>query len=77
MDTSGMRMVPGYELTSAGIGYKKIDVEVASSHLFDMYRQWIEDRVSRTETPVFDATEGGSVIKGLEIITLKQYLQNV
>lgn len=77
MDTSDMRMVPGYELTSAGIGYKKIDVEVASSHLFDMYRQWIEDRVSRTETPVFDATEGGSVIEGLEIITLKQYLQNV
>lgn len=77
IDTSDMRMVSGYELIGAYNDYKKVNVEVPSSHLFDMYRQWIEDRVSRTTTPVFDATEGGSVIKGLEIATLKEYLQNV
>lgn len=77
IDTSGMRIVPGYELVQARGGYEIREQKVASSHLFDMYRQWIEKRVETSRTPVFDATEGGSVVKGLDIISLADYLQKL
>lgn len=73
IDTTDMKLVDGYELVDAD---NMKPMQVASSHLFDMYRQWIEKRVSKASVPVFDATEGGSIIKGLEIVTLKDYLQN-
>ena len=76
MDTSDMKRVPGYEIINTQQGDRIKKMEVASSHLFDMYRHWIENRVSQTSIPVFDATEGGSIIQGLKIITLKDYLQN-
>ncbi len=71
-----MKLVPGYEIINVEQGYEMKKMAVASSHLFDMYRQWIEKRVSNAAVPVFDATEGGSIIQGLEIITLKEYMQN-
>ena len=76
IDTTDMKLVPGYEIINVEQGYEMKKMAVASSHLFDMYRQWIEKRVSNAAVPVFDATEGGSIIQGLEIITLKEYMQN-
>lgn len=75
IDISGMRMVPGYDIIWKDNNYVIDKQEVATSHLFDMYRQWIENRVQKTKTPVFDATEGGSFVAGLEIIALKEYLE--
>ena len=75
IDTSGMRIVPGYELVQARGGYEIREQKVASSHLFDMYRQWIEKRVETSMTPVFDATEGGSIIKGMKIISICDYMK--
>lgn len=75
IDISGMRIVPGYELIHTIEGYEIIEKEVASSHLFDMYRQWIEKRVQKSKIPVFDATQGGSIIKGLSIISIYDYMK--
>ena len=77
IDTSDMRIVPGYEIIKTDNRYEINNIDVPSSHLFDMYRQWIEDRVTRTTIPVFDATEGGSVVNGLEITTLQDYLETL
>lgn len=75
IDTTGMKLVPGYETEKTIAGNMMVkEIKLPSSHLFDMYRQWIERRVMRTTIPVFDATEGGSIVKGLEIISLKEYL---
>lgn len=49
---------------------------VPASRLFMMYNRWIAERVKRTDVtmPVVDATEGGAVIPGLDIMTLEEYL---
>lgn len=49
---------------------------VPASRVFMMYNQWIANRVKRQDVtmPVYDATEGGAVIPGLEIITLNSFL---
>ena len=50
---------------------------VAASRLFMMYNQWIAKRVTDADVtmPVYDATEGGAVIPGLQRITLKEYME--
>ena len=50
---------------------------VAASRLFMMYNQWIAKRVTEADVtmPVYDATEGGAVIPGLQTITLKEYME--
>lgn len=50
--------------------------EVPASHLFVMYREWIERRAARASNiKIYDATEGGSLKKGLINITLRELLQ--
>lgn len=73
-DISDMPEVEGYVLSSDGNNQK--NVRIKSSRLFDMYRGWIERRICEEDAVmgIFDATEGGSVINGLKIISLKRYL---
>lgn len=49
---------------------------VPVSRLFMMYNRWIVERVKQSDVtmPVVDATEGGAVIPGLEVMTLGEYL---
>lgn len=64
-DTEGMQQVPA-------IGGGTVPV----SRVFMIYNQWIANRVKKEDVtmPVYDATEGGAVIPGLEIITLSEFL---
>ena len=49
---------------------------VPVSRVFMMYNQWIANRAKRKDVtmPIYDATEGGAVIPGLEIITLREFM---
>lgn len=49
---------------------------VPTSRLFMIYNKWISDRVKKEDVkiPVYDATEGGAVIQGLKIISLRDFL---
>lgn len=49
---------------------------VPTSKIFQMYNRWIAERVKRMDVtmPVVDATEGGAVIPGLEIMSLEAFL---
>ena len=49
---------------------------VPASKIFQMYNRWIAERVKRMDVtmPVVDATEGGAVIPGLEIMSLEAFL---
>lgn len=64
-DTEDMQQVPA-------IGGGTVPV----SKVFMIYNQWIVNRVKRADVtmPVYDATEGGAVIPGLEITTLSEFL---
>lgn len=58
-------------------GKYKIKMEtVISSHLFDIYRSWIEKRLSRTDytTKVYNASEVGSWIDHMKYISLAEFL---
>lgn len=68
-----LKAVSGYILSDKGI----LEKEVYSNRLFDLYRRWIEQRITEDDVsmPVYDATEGGSVIEGMEIISLKEYMR--
>lgn len=50
---------------------------VPTSRVFTIYNQWIAKRVTKADVkmPVYDATEGGAVIPGLKITTLKEFLE--
>ena len=50
---------------------------VPVSRLFIIYNRWIADRVKRTDVtmPVIDATEGGAIVPGLAIMSLREYLE--
>ncbi|MDE5864577.1 MAG: DUF115 domain-containing protein [Lachnospiraceae bacterium] len=50
---------------------------VPVSRVFQIYNRWIAKRVKESDVtmPVYDATEGGAVIPGLTIITLKEFLE--
>ena len=52
---------------------------VAASKLFMIYKRWIENRIQKADVtmPVYDATEGGAVVKGLRIITLEEYMGQI
>lgn len=52
---------------------------VPASKLFMIYNRWIEKRVKQTDVtmPIYDATEGGAVVPGLRILTLKEYIENI
>lgn len=52
---------------------------VPTSRPFQMYREWIERRITREDVtmPVIDATEGGAKIKGTEIRTLEEVLAGI
>ena len=49
---------------------------VPVSRVFMIYNQWIANRVKKEDVTmqIYDATEGGAVIPGLEVITLKEFL---
>lgn len=51
---------------------------VPVSKLFVMYCKWMEKRVSQPDVtmPIYDATEGGAVIRGMIGTTLKEFLKN-
>lgn len=70
-DIEDLPKVKGYALDEKG---SIVDTEVYSSHLFDLYRNWLERRLRNTNIPVYDATEGGSVIQGMRIAMLKDVL---
>lgn len=43
---------------------------------FDRYRQWFEDAIKQYQLEnVIDATEGGALIKGTEVMTLKEAIE--
>lgn len=50
---------------------------VPTSKVFMIYNQWVAKRAKREDVTmsVYDATEGGAVIPGLEIITLDHFLK--
>lgn len=50
---------------------------VATSRVFMMYNRWISKRLKQTDVtmPVYDATEGGAVISGMSVTTLKEYME--
>lgn len=77
-DIADMQKVEGYEiewLDDDKYNIKK--AQLTASNLFDMYRHWIEMRLKEPDVnmTVYDASEGGSVIKGMEIIPLKKYYE--
>lgn len=49
---------------------------VPVSRVFMIYNHWIAERIKKEDVvmPVYDATEGGAVVPGLEIITLREFL---
>lgn len=64
--------VDGYEMTSKGLQH----IKLYSCQSFVMYREWIEERIKEYNgnAHIYDASEGGAVIKGMEIILLNDYL---
>ena len=50
---------------------------VSTNRPFNRYRLWIERRLQEADVtmPVFDATEGGALIHGMQIVKLSQVLQ--
>ncbi len=50
---------------------------VSTNRPFNRYRLWIERRLQEADVtmPVFDATEGGALIQGMQIVKLSQVLQ--
>lgn len=59
---------------------KDVDVygdEILTSEMFLMFKYWFEDRIKRNaEINVIDATEGGVLIKGSSVKTLKDAIEN-
>lgn len=51
--------------------------DVKTSKSMDLYRKWIEHYLSEhKEVSVYDATEGGAVIKGMQIVRLEDIIKN-
>lgn len=52
---------------------------VPASKVFIMYNRWIAERARKKDVtmPVIDATEGGAIIPGLKIMSLKSYLEEI
>ena len=50
---------------------------VPASKLFMIYNKWIEKRIKNEDVimPIYDATEGGALVPGLQITTLQNYMQ--
>lgn len=69
--TDGMQKVSGYVLNGDTIEYQP----VSTTHLFNMYRNWIEQRIKNCPVLIYDCTEGGAVIKGTKIAALRSYLE--
>lgn len=87
-DIEDMPEVEGYEIDVEGTIDADLDkekvptarikkVQVFSSKLFNLYRQWIERRIKEPDVhmPVYDASEGGSIKTGMKICTLEEYLK--
>ncbi len=66
----------GYRWVLQGDEWNLEKINVSTARNFLLYQQWIEDRVKREDAsmPVYDATEGGVLLQGLEPIRLKDYL---
>lgn len=76
-DIEDMPKVDGYTFYYTDDGkYKVKKTLVPTSNLFNIYRNWMEKRVRREDVgiTVYDASEGGSIVEGMEIISLKNYL---
>ncbi|MDE6433406.1 MAG: DUF115 domain-containing protein [Lachnospiraceae bacterium] len=52
---------------------------VPTSRLFIIYNKWIEKRVKKEDVvmPVYDATEGGAIVPGLQVTTLEEWMRTV
>ncbi|MCR5418300.1 MAG: DUF115 domain-containing protein [Lachnospiraceae bacterium] len=76
MSISGWKEVEGYLWKETDGKPIVCDVKVSSSPILTMYRMWIEARLQEKDVtmPVYDASEGGAVIKGTEIIRLTDLL---
>ncbi|MCM1180952.1 MAG: DUF115 domain-containing protein [Clostridium sp.] len=50
---------------------------VPASRLFIIYNKWIEKRVKQEDVvmPVYDATEGGAIVPGLQVTTLEEWMK--
>ncbi|MFC1745561.1 motility associated factor glycosyltransferase family protein [Candidatus Riflebacteria bacterium] len=46
--------------------------EVLADEQYNIYRQWFENQIERTKARLVNATEGGVLKKGYEILTLRQ-----
>lgn len=50
--------------------------QVKTTHLFNIYRSWIEHRISEcTDIRFINATEGGALVHGMENMSLKEALE--
>ena len=63
----------GYEWVVDKGKWEVIYNKVYVSRTFNIYRRWIEDRIREKDVtiPIYDATEGGVVINGIEIKMLR------
>ncbi|MCR4691019.1 MAG: DUF115 domain-containing protein [Lachnospiraceae bacterium] len=77
VDSKGWQKERGYEWVKEGERWVIKEVEVPVSPIFQMYRKWMEKRVSDVglKCRVYDATEGGAVKKGFTLIRLEDYLR--
>ncbi len=79
-DIEDMQKVKGYQLTwNTGEEYSIKEVWLTASNLFSMYRSWIEKRLMEKDVnmSVYDATEGGAVIEGMNILPLSKYYKDI
>ena len=79
-DIDDMPKVDGYEFGFTPDGkYRVKKAKVPSSNVFNMYRHWMEKRIKEQDVkiPIYDASEGGSIIDGMEIVPLKTYLNEL
>lgn len=78
-DMSDLTEIKGYEYIVTGNTKQYIEKKVYSNRLFGMYRKWIESRVKEQDCKlrIYDASEGGSIISGLEIIPFADYVEKL
>ncbi len=52
---------------------------IPASKVFIIYNKWIENRVKKQDVtmPVYDATEGGAIVPGLQVTSLKEYMEKI
>ena len=76
INKSDYQKTKGYYWKKEGQKYELLYCEISSTPLFKIYKEWIEERIKEEDVdmPVYDATEGGAVVKGLKIERLERLL---